>query len=191
VLKTIFASTLLSTLFLSGCAYHMGVKDRRFPGGYEYVAVPVFKNTTQETGSEVFFTNALVTELERAKIVAIADKAAAQVTLEGTIRSITYTPSSQTRAGDVTPQYLPEGTVLTTEYYVNVDVNIVAKRNSDQKIIWSSDFKSRRSYTAPRIGIQGLNSANALYNHSARYQNIQAMANDMMAEAHDRLTENF
>lgn len=169
----------------------MGVKDRKFPGGYEYVAVPVFKNYTQETGTEVYFTNALVTELERAKIVSIADKAAAQVTLEGIIKGITYTPSSQTRAGDVTPQYLPDGTVLTTEYYVNVDVAIVAKRNSDQKIIWQSDFQSRRSYTAPRIGIQGLNSANALYNHSARYQNIQAMANDMMAEAHDRLTENF
>lgn len=167
----------------------MGVQDRKFPGGYEYVAVPVFKNLTQETGTEVYFTNALITELERSKIVTVADKSNAQVTLEGTISSITYTPSSQTRATD--SRYLPEGTVLTTEYYINVEVGLTARRNSDQKIVWSSNFNSRRSYTAPRIGIRSLNSSNALYNHSARYQNIQAMATDMMTEAHDRITENF
>ena len=189
MLKTATLLTLLSCFFLSGCAYHLGAADRKFPGGYEYVAVPVFKNMTQETGTEVYFTNALVTELERSKIVNIADKSAAQVTVEGTIRSITYTPSSQTRASDA--RYLPTGTVLTTEYYINVDVNLVAKRNSDQKVIWTSAFQSRRSYTAPRIGLRSLNSSNALYNHSARYQNIQAMATDMMTEAHDRLTENF
>lgn len=188
-MKTLLPFCFLAGIFLSSCAYHVGVRDRKFPGGYEYVAVPVFKNLTQETGTEVYFTNALITELERSKIVDVSDKSAAQVTLEGTINSITYTPSSQTRAADA--RYLPEGTVLTTEYYVNVDVNLVAKRNSDQKVIWESKFQSRRSYTAPRIGIRSLNSANALYNHSARYQNIQAMATDMMTEAHDRLTENF
>lgn len=167
----------------------MGLQDRKFPGGYEYVAVPVFKNLTQETGTEVYFTNALITELERSKVVNVSDKANAQVTLEGTITSITYTPSSQTRHAE--SKYLPDGTALTTEYYINVDVNLVARRNSDQKVVWSSNFQNRRSYTAPRIGIRSLNSSNALYNHSARYQNIQAMANDMMTEAHDRITENF
>ena len=188
-MKTLLTISILSSVLLSGCAYHLGVRDRKFPGGYEYVAVPVFKNLTQETGTEVYFTNALITELERSNIVSVADKSVAQVTIEGTIKSITYTPSSQTRAADA--RYLPAGTVLTTEYYVNVDVDLVAKRNSDQKVVWTSQFKSRRSYTAPRIGIRSLNSANALYNHSARYQNVQAIATDMMTEAHDRLTENF
>ena len=175
-----------------GCAYHAGFAGRRIPGGYDQVAVPIFKNKTVDAGVEVYFTNALIRELERAKLARVVPKAEAQATLVGSIEKIEYAPGSPTKADPrVATNFLPEGTVLNAEYRILTTVRIELLRNSDQKALWSGTFQGEKSYATPRIGVTSLNTANALYNHSAHYQNLQVMAGDMMAEAHDRLTENF
>ncbi len=188
--------------FVTACSYKLGVKDRRFPGGYEFVSVPVFKNRTQETGVEVYFTNGLIEELERSRLVIITSSEKAQVVLEGTITSIAYDESNQTAnsnsntnpnlPGSYNPgAFLPLNTTLSTEYYITVKVLLAARRTSDQKVIWKSKFESRRPYEAPQLGAVSVNASDATYNASAHYINIQDMAVDMMSEAHDRLTENF
>jgi hypothetical protein len=187
---------------LTACSYKLGVRDRRFPGGYEFVSVPVFKNITQETGAEVYFTNGLIEELERSRLVTITSKDNAQVVLEGTITSISYDESNQTANSSSTPApnlpgtynpgaFLPSNTTLSTEYYITIKVLLAARRTSDQKVIWKSKFESRRPYEAPQLGVVSVNASDATYNSSAHYLNIQDMAVDMMSEAHDRLTENF
>ena len=175
----------------SGCAsYRWGEVDRNIPGGYRTVAVPVFKNRTQEAGIEVYFTNALVREIERGRIGRVVDSKDSETTLEGIIDSVTYTAPTKVEA-ESSNLNLPRGTVLTTEYRIFVHTVLRLRRNSDQKILWESSFDGERSYQAPRIGEAGLNSSNATYNQSARYQNIQAMASELMNEAHNRMTENF
>ena len=69
----------------SGCAYSVGTGDRRLPEGYKLIAVPVFKNGTQEVGIEVPFTNAMIRELERSQIAQVVPKSNAQVVLEGNV----------------------------------------------------------------------------------------------------------
>ncbi len=185
------ASVFLSgcaSVFMGGCAYHGGFGDRALPGGYSLVAVPVFKNQTIEVGSETYFTNALIRELERSKVVRIIPKNDAQATVEGVVEAITYVASSWYEASS--NNTLPAGTVLTSTYSVRVTARITLRRNSDQTVLWTNLFEGERSYNAPQITMPGLNSANATYNHSARHQTIAALAQDMMAEAHDRLTEN-
>ncbi len=195
----------------TGCAYHYGIADRALPGGYRMVAVPVFKNSTPEVGIEVPFTNAMIRELQRTRVGQLADKNSAQVTLEGTIDSVQYLEtvqvvpqpvstsgqSSGPAVGNVLlpqPQSQPSivnGEVLNSQYRILLQATLRLRRNSDQKIIWSGTFNNERSYLAPQIGVPGLETADALYNQSAHWQNIEQMATDLMAEAHDQMTENF
>ncbi len=184
---------LVLALVLSSCAYHVGDSDRQIPGGYRTVAIPVFKNKTLEAGIETYFTNALVREFERGRVGRVTSVNDAQTTLEGSIDSVNYGVSTQVEAGKEAGKaaFLPPHTLLNTEYRIFLVATLRLRRNSDQKVLWESSFNGERSYLAPQIGSEGINSANAVYNQSARYQNIQAMATDLMNEAHNRITENF
>ena len=188
-----FVSAIVSICILAGCAYHMGYGDRQIPGGYRTVAVPVFKNTSHEAGIEVYFTNAFIREMQRSHIGTIADKANAQVTLEGTIDGVTYVRASPILGQGFGPggNGYANGTVLNSAVRIGVASTLRLRRNSDQKILWEGSFTREQSYSAPTIGNESLSAMNALYDHSARYQNIEVLAQDMMSEAHDRLTENF
>lgn len=167
---------------LPGCAYRAGYGDRQIPGGYRTIAVPVFKNMTHETGAEVYFTNAMIRELERARIGTVTDKDIAQVTLEGIVDSIEYLGGAQDSRGSI---------VLNTTVQIVANATIRLRRNSDQRVLWESSFRKELQYYTPRVLIEELSSINASYNYSARSQNLELIAADMMSEAHDRLTENF
>ena len=175
----------------SGCAYSIGTGERRLPEGYKLVSIPVFKNSTQEVGIEVPFTNAIIRELERSQIARVVPKSDAQVVLEGVVEKVQYEVANQVSCGTTGVCLVPPGTILNTEYRVTVSTRLILRRLSDGQALWSEAFSTQKSYLAPKIGIEGLNSANALYNHSARHENISAMAVDLMSEAYGRLTENF
>jgi hypothetical protein len=185
---------LALTLGLSGCAYTFGYQQRNLPGGYTEVAVPVFKNQTQQVAIESYFSNALIRQFNRSKVAKIAPTTTAPVIIEGTIRSLKYLPGGQidaNRTDENSQVQLPVNTVLTVEYRVLMQTMVVLKRASDGKVLWSGGFENERVYTAPQVGLGTINSVNALYNHSARLEVIEQMAYDMMADAHDRMTENF
>ena len=167
----------------------MGDSDRQIPGGYRTVAIPVFQNKSMEAGIETAFTNALIREFERGRVGRVATRNEAQTTLEGSIDSVNYVVTTQ-----VNKQYaafLGQNMLLNTEYRILLTTTLRLRRNSDQKVLWEGTFNGERSYLTPQIGQEGINSADAVYNQSARYQNIEAMASDLMNEAHNRITENF
>lgn len=186
--KTIVVA--LSIFFLlgtaTGCAYRLGSPDRTLPGGYKQISIPVFKNLSQETAIEVYFTNSLIQEFERSKIARVVDPNLAEAVLEGEIESVTYTPSGQNQGGS-----LPTGAVLAAQYQILITAKITVKRNSDKSILWTGTFNGERTYIAPQVLNAVINTVNPLYNLSARRQNIQSLASEMMQEAHDRITENF
>lgn len=184
--RWVFAG-LAGAVALSGCAYSMGHGDRRLPEGYKLVAVPVFKNATHEVGAEVPFTNAMIRELERSQLAKVVEKSEAQVVLEGVIDRIQYTHTVQETGSGL----IPSGTILNTQYQVVAAITLNLRRVSDGVLLWSQDFTGEKTYDAPKIGQAGINSANALYNHSARQESLATMAGNIMAEAHGRLTENF
>lgn len=171
----------------TGCAYHGGFGHRAMPGGYTVIAVPTFKNLTHDVGTEVYFTNAIIRELERSKVVKLTGKTAAQATLEGVIEKVALVPANPTLLK--TGSFEKSNVGLTTSYEVEVNTRLTLRRNSDQSVLWEYTFIRKQSYSAPTVTLEGLNSADALYNHSARYQLISSLAQDMMAEAHDRLLE--
>lgn len=172
-------------LLLSACAYRMGSPERSLPSSYRQITVPLFRNLSMEPSVEVTFTNALVKEFERARIGRIVEPSQAEVEIEGEIKSISY------RSAGKRDTLIPTGSVLATNYDIEVIVSIVVKRRADQSVLWAGEFSRTRSYNAPQVTLPGINTVNPLYNLSARRQNFDILAADMMAEAHDRLTENF
>ncbi|MBK9321422.1 MAG: hypothetical protein IPM97_00445 [Bdellovibrionaceae bacterium] len=165
--------------------------NRSLPGGYKYLSIPVFKNLTQETGPEVGFTNAIIKEFERSEVAKMTSENLSDVKILGVITSIQYLPGTGIKAEEQQGVYLPKGTVIANDYRIRVSVRVSVVRQADNSEIWSGTFSGERTYVAPKITLAGVNSANPLYNLSARRQNIDSVANDMMAEAHDRITENF
>ena len=159
------------------------------PGGYSEVAIPIFKNKSAEVGIEPIFTNAIIRRFARSQVAKVSDKESSPLTLEGTIMQL------DTLAGAVEDRTalktLPEHAVLITQYRLVVTANIILKRKSDDKILWQGSFRNEKVYDPPRIGTAIVNSANATYNQSARIQTLSLLAEEMMAEAHDRITENF
>ena len=205
-------SAALAILNLGGCAYHSGISDRQGPGVYRLVSVPIFKNSTPEVGVEVYFTNAMIRELERSKIAKLTDKTAAEVVLLGAVTSVRYLTSNSRvipASGGSTPSQpsasafncyggngkltdcAQQGAVQNTEYRILVTTALKLQRISDERILWQGSFSGERSYLAPILTLQGLDSADAPYNQSARDQNIKAMSSDIMLEAYERMTENF
>jgi Lipopolysaccharide-assembly len=183
-----------AVLVLGGCAYKFGYAQRDIPGGYKQIAVPVFKNETSQASIEGYYTNELIRQFNRSQVAEVVDKSAAPVVIEGNIRKITYTMGGQidgNKPGNNTELDLPSNTVLTVEYTVFLTVDVLLRRTSDQKVLWQGAVNGERVYTAPQVGRKVVNSVNALYNHSARMEIFEHMAKDMMAEAHDRMTENF
>jgi len=173
-------------VLMSSCAYKWGPGDRVIPGGYKYVFIPMFKNFSMEPGIEVYYTSALRREFERSQVAKVSDPGASEVELDGEIVSITYAPGST-----LTGQPYPTGTVLAASYEIRVTMRLVLKRRSDGKDLWHSDFNGTRSYNAPQVSMATINSVDPLYNLSARRQNLQILAQTMMAEAHDRISETF
>lgn len=169
----------------------MGMSSRSLPGGYKYLSIPIFKNKTQETGIEVSFTNALIQEFEKSQVGKVTNEGLSDVKIIGVIDTVQYLPGGKKSEGDPAAPYLPKGTVLATDYRILVTVNVRIVRLVDNTQIWTGSFSGERTYNAPQVTLAGVNSVNPLYNLSARRQNIDTVANDMMAEAHDRITENF
>lgn len=174
---------------LCACAYRYGLSDRALPGGYSQIAIPIFRNVTPEVGLEMPFTNALIRRFARSQVARVTDKELAPVVLEGTIKKVVVQSGpAKTNAEGLS---LPDNAVLTTSYRLVVTVNIVLRRKSDDKTMWEGGFVNETEYFAPQVGTPIVNSANATYNQSARQQRFAALADEMMSEAHDRMTENF
>ncbi len=188
-MDAIFKGLLIFSVLVSGCAYRLGVGTRTIPGGYKQISVPIFKNNTQEAGIEMAFTNALIQEFQRSRIARVVDNSLSEVAVIGQIDNIQYLPGAKRVAGD--SSYLPNGTVIASEYRILLNVTVKVVRQADGTELWSGTFSGERTYAAPQVTLAGVNSVNPLYNLSARRQNIDVMANDIMVEAHDRITENF
>lgn len=179
------------SIAFSGCAYKFGFPKRYLTGGYRQIAIPVFKNTTQEVGVEVYFSNELIRNFERSRVAKVVSKSLSPVILEGVIKSIKLAPLVQVKGGSSDFEAMPLNSVLTTKYSIIIFTELKLLRSSDNKVIWSSNFKHEEVYSAPQLESSVINSANVLYNHSRKQQSYKSLAKVMMLEVHDRLTEKF
>jgi hypothetical protein len=181
---------LLLCFVLSSCShYQLGTGRRALPGGHQKIDLPLFKNKSMEPGVEVDFTNALKQEFQRSGSAQIGTGNSSEVELQGIIESVNYTPGGLKTAEATS--VMPMGSVIATTYTVQVKVKVSLVKKSDGQVLWTGGFSGERGYSAPQITVPGPNSANPNYNLSARRLHLGLVANDMMTEVHDRMTENF
>ncbi|MCO5113472.1 MAG: LPS assembly lipoprotein LptE [Bdellovibrionaceae bacterium] len=180
---------------VSGCGYQLGFGHRALPEGVKSIYIPIFINDTFETGSEVYFANALREEIVRSKIARVVNPDHAEAQLQGRIVRVDYIQTIQDArerdqlSKDSGVRFMPRGTVLTTEYLVRVTVEVQMLK--DNKVVWKQWLRDERLYDAPQIGLEAVNTANTNYNHSARQTVLKNLAQVMMHELYGRLTESF
>lgn len=175
----------------SACAYRLGSPEKKIPGGYTLLAVPVFKNKTQEVGIESYFTQSLIYEIQRSSFASIREKAESQAIVVGEITSVDYISGTEVTKDNKGFESLPSEVILVKDYRIFVKVKLTLYRSSDMALLWQGEQTGEKRYPAAVITKQVTNTANPLYNQSAKIQNIQLLSKDMMIEAFDKMTENF
>lgn len=165
----------------------MGYQEQALPEQHKTVAIPLFHNKTHEPGVEKDFTTALVRQFAKSQAAQVVPRSSASVFLEGSIQKVQYKPVSFRDFFDSNR----DRRSLSSSYDVIVHLNLKLIRKKDGKIIWERTLKEESSYRAPQIGIQEINSANALYNHQARLKSLRNIAEMMMVRAHDLMVEEF
>ncbi len=175
------------------CAYKLSSQVDALPGQVKRVHMPIFNNKSTEPGIEVYFTESLKTEAIKSGLVQLSGtESESDAILTGVINEIEVTSDeSVIESIDDRKSYLPNSTVLSTQTKVTVRVSVSLKKKNSSEILWSSDFKQSRYYTPPQVTLPVINTANNLYNLSARRQTLETLSKEMMQLAFDRLVDNF
>lgn len=176
---------------LTSCAYKLSSKVDSLPGNVRLIYAPLFKNKSTEPGTEVYFTNSMKREFLNSKAVQLIDsESAADAVLYGTVSQVEIiSQEGAIEAKDT--KYLPKNTIISTTTKITVTVDMKLQRKNSSDILWSSQFKQSRNYTPPQVTLPVINSANNLYNLSARRQTLETLSEEMMQLAFDRLVDNF
>ena len=179
----------LFSLFLSSCSYKVGNLNRSLPGKHKFIAVPTFKNQSNDPGAESYFTNALLEEMLRADFLKVVRQERAELVLEGSILKIDHEPEGTVDSDEKSE--LPDNTILNLNYNTRAIVELRLRRTSDQKVIWSSVFSGNRTTPAAQIGDSALNSSNTVYDYSAKNYSLRVISRELMQQAFTRMTEDF
>jgi len=180
-------------IFQFGCAYKLSSSTDSLPGHVKSIYLPIFKNNSTEPGVEVYFTNALKKEmLTSKKLQLFNDENQSDAVMYGKIKSVEInSDESVAESNQNSKNYLPRGTVISTQVKVVVTVGLELKKANSSQVLWSSEFKQSLNYTPPQVTLPVINSTNNLYNLSARRQTLETLANQMMQLAFDRMVDNF
>ncbi len=177
--------------FGCGCAYKLSTQTEKLPGNIKSIQIPLFINSSTEPGSEIYFTNALKSETLKSRIVKLVnDESESEAVLQGKIVDIDVLVADNILVSK-NAKYLPKENVLSTAYTVTATVELSLKKKGSSIILWSASFKQARNYSAPQITLPTINTANNLYNLSAKRQTLDAISKEMMQAAFDRMLENF
>lgn len=161
------------------------------PGNISKIQIPLFINGTAEPLVETLFTNALVTEALKAKVVAIEnDESNSEGVLQGYINAIDILSAESVLEAKNT-KYLPSQTVNAIQYVIYVSVRLELRKKGSSTLLWSAEFRQGKNYSAPQLTLPVINSANSLYNQSAKRQTLDSLSKEMMQAAFDRMLENF
>ena len=186
---------LWGLIILTQCGYRFGYGSRALPGGVKNVHIPIFQNESFETGVEVDFTNALISEIHDSRVARIVPASAAEGVLKGRVIRVDFiqTNIDSRRRDEIHKESgivnLPRGTVITTEYLVRVTLEVQLFKSNE--VIWRQWLRDERLYDAPQLGLAGINSANPNYDRVAKKSVVKDLARTMMHELYGRLIETF
>jgi hypothetical protein len=118
-------------LLLVSCGYGFRGTTNTLPADIKGVYIPVFLNSTAEPGAEVVFTNALIYEFTRSRMLKVLPESSAQAYIGGKIKRVAVDPviyATLTQA---------------VERKVTIDLEVSCRRSDNQKILWQDQHLTR------------------------------------------------
>ena len=187
----IFASLgLIFWGLLGGCGYTLNhrLQDTfRNPKGF---FIPIFDNKTQEVGTEIVFTNALIRELISHGETVIPDKTEEGLELRGTVTQVQRGVEVQSPAGfrGLQPyQRIPD------QIGVRAFILIELLNPKTGKVLWSREFNAYRRVSAPLNRSMDVDAPSSLglTTESLIEDSYLLIARDIMRDVYDAMVEVF
>lgn len=184
-----FFSLLFWTL-LPGCGYTLNHRLQDTFKNQQGFFIPVFDNKTQEVGSEIVFTNALIRELVSHGEKTTPDKKEGMVELRGTLTQVQRGVEVQSAAGF---RRLQPYQRIPDQIGVRAFVLIELWDPENQKVKWSREFSAYRRVSAPLNRTMDVDAPSSLgiATESLIENSYQLIARDIMRDVYDAMVEVF
>lgn len=188
------AFLFFSVFVLASCGYtlnHRLQSTFRSPSG---IFVPVFDNRTQEVGTEIVFTNALIRELlshgEKVAHEKAKNPSEQSIELHGTVTQVQRNVEVQSAAGLpglVAYQRVPD------QIGIRAFILMELKNAKTGKVIWQKEFSAYQRVSAPLDRTQDGASPSSLANttESIIESVYPLIARDIMRDVYDSMVEVF
>jgi Lipopolysaccharide-assembly len=153
------------------------------------IFIPVFDNLTDETGTEKYFTDALIRELISRREVVVSGKQEAGVELRGILQKIEVAPTAYSNLGF---GGMPGYRRLPSELGVRVTLWLTLYSKTGQEL-WGKQFVGFRRVDAPlnRTFDYQAASATGMFSQSVWEAIYPDIARDMMRDVYDELVDFF
>ena len=162
---------LLLAAALGACGYSFRGRQNNLPSDVRTIAVPVFKNLTNELRIESVFTDEVIFQFTRSQMVRVVDEAQADAVLRGEIVEVAVEDVAYT------------ATETSSQRRVKVTVKAKLTRRRDKKILWQDRrLVQRRNF---------LVNSDPLVTEQLKQAAITELAKSMAQTLHDRVLENF
>lgn len=175
-------------LFILSCGYGFSnLKNPFVKDGVTSVSVPIFTNNTFEKDIEIYFTNALRTELNTRNTELKYKENNADAILSGVVQSVTITPAGKIYGTSATEDAggLPNRRVLATSYNVTVSINL--KLIKEGKVLWNNNFSQAISFNSGSFTDENDQVSNVLIKENSKQDAIRDLSDTIMQTVVDSL----
>lgn len=171
VKKLSIAGILILAVLVAACGYQFRGKQNNLPSDVKSIAIPVFKNKTNEIRIEQIFTDAVILQFNRSQMVRVVSESNADAVLTGTVERVQINDVALT-ADDTSRQR-------------RITVWVAAKltRTRDGQVLWQNkSLWQNETYNV---------SSSPTATDSNKRVALTALAKELAQTLHDSVFENF
>jgi len=162
---------LFFIIFLGGCGYHFVGEGSSLLKEIHSIAIEYLDNRTFEPGLEAIFTEAIVDEFIKSRLLDVVSKEKADAILRGTIRSFREEVISYDRDDKA------------LEYRIHISLDLVLEKRKTGDVLWKvKNLKHTEEYPVSR---------NIMATEEAKDRALKKLACDLAERIHDSIIEGF
>ncbi len=158
-------------VLVAACGYQFRGKQNNLPSDVRSIAIPVFKNKTNEIRIEQIFTDAVIFQFNRSQMVRVVSEGQADAVLTGTVEKVEINDVALT-TGDTSRQRR-----------ITVWVSARLTRSRDGKVLWSN----KSLWQNDTYNVSTSPSATDSNKRTA----LTSLAKELAQTLHDSVFENF
>ncbi|MBU1276901.1 MAG: hypothetical protein KJ720_16105 [Proteobacteria bacterium] len=169
--KLSIAGILMLAVMVAACGYQFRGKQNNLPSDVKSIAIPVFKNKTNEIRIEQIFTDAVIFQFNRSQMVRVVSQGQADAVLTGTVERVEINDVALT------------STDTSRQRRITVWVSATLVRSRDGKVLWAN--KSLWQNNTYNVGVS------PTITDSNKRAALTVLARELAQTLHDGVFENF